>query len=75
MERERYQRLITRDHMTSELMPLLGNSFRPEILTAPRPRFSGMVYEGALTDDTIIEERRYRFKRVITAEIYEYEEY
>lgn len=77
MDVERYQRLITRDKMKSELIPYLTD-FRPEIQTAMRPIFKGlssMSLEEAPMEDMEIQTRRYRFKRRIVAEIYEYEEY
>ena len=75
IERECYKRLITRDKMRSELIPMYGPHYRPEVLTAPRSKFSGMVLEDAALDDSEIEVWRYRLKRVVTAQIYEYEEY
>lgn len=75
MEKERYQRLITRDKMRSELIPMVGAEYRPEILTMPRDSFAGMYFESAPLPDAQIETRRYRLRRRIIAEIFEYEEF
>lgn len=71
---ERYQRLIARDGMHSKLEAI--TEIRPEVITALKSKYSAayVCNEVGLEDGPVIEDRRYRFRRVIHAEIYEYEE-
>ena len=71
MTTERYYRLKTKDGITTELKNL--DAFRPEILTVEKPSYHGVMFESGNMDSEI-KARRYQYRRLVMAEIVEYEE-
>jgi hypothetical protein len=74
--RERYFRLVTRDKMTSDLRRMIGDEYRPKIVTPIRTRlaYGAISLEESPMDDSEIQTREYRLKEIIPAEIFVYEE-
>ena len=73
---EQLYRLVSRDGMKSPLRELFGRP-SPEIKTALKnniPVYASAEFHAAMESGPIIEDRRYRLRRVYSVEVYEYEE-